>query len=117
MRCWLAGASLFVLEGCAHSYLPRLAPGAADVQEIEEARIFEPLISHTSKGQRYVEWAPTVETRSAACSEVASAEYICTYESRSRNVFETDFAPWRVRRERVVWRNKCWIRVTDQAPT
>jgi hypothetical protein len=115
MRRWLAGASLFILEGCAHSHLSRSAPSAADVQEIEEARIFEPLISYTPRGQRYVEWAPTVETRSAACTKIASAEYICTYESRSKDVFEPEFAPWKVRRERVAWRNKCWIRVTDQS--
>ena len=85
-------------------------PTASDVQDIEEARVLELLVDYDRQGRQFVEFAPTVQTREAACvAHEDGAE--CTYESRVRDFFGTQFTPWEKRRERLVWRTKCWVRL------
>ena len=61
----------------------------------------EPHLGPTKDPRRFVaEFAPTIETRNVQCAPVGtSPAFECTFESRSRDFFAEDFAPWAVRKE------------------
>lgn len=83
-------------------------PTAADVQATEERRVLEPLTDYTPDGRAYVEFAPTVETRNAACTPVSTAAFECSFEARVRDAFAQEFGEWTPRRTRLVWQGDCW---------
>ena len=83
-------------------------PTAADVQATEERRVLEPLTDYTPDGRAYVEFAPTVETRNAACTPVSSAAFECRFETRVKDAFAQEFGEWTIRRTRLVWQADSW---------
>jgi hypothetical protein len=85
-------------------------PSSADVLAAERSRVYEPHVDYTSDGRRYVEFAPTVETRKATCVAVAEDAADCTYEARARDMFEREFSPWEKRQMRLLRRQNCWVR-------
>ena len=84
------------------------APTAADVQAVEEARVFEPLIDQTRDGRAFVEFAPTAETRNAACAPISAEIYECRFEARVKDAFAQEFGAWVPRRARLTWHGDCW---------
>lgn len=89
--------------------LATTAPTAVDVQEAEEARVFEPLIDWNASvdGRGFVEFAPTIETRKATCAPASAGVFECSYESRIKEAFASDFGPWEARLELLTWHEKC----------
>jgi hypothetical protein len=89
-------------------------PSPSDVHAVEELRVLEPLVSYDRKGRRFVEFAPTVQTRAVTCVGAAKNEADCTYEARVRDFFASDFGPWETRRERLIWIKNCWVRLPSK---
>jgi hypothetical protein len=86
-------------------------PSASDVQAMEVSRVLEPFVDYDRKGRRFVEFAPDVETRAVICVKAAENMADCTYETRIRDFVEPEFGPWETRRERLVRKRKCWVRL------
>jgi hypothetical protein len=89
--------------------LATAAPNAIDVQEAEEGRIVEPLIDWNAAvdGGGFVEFAPTIETRNATCAPARARLFECSYETRIKDAFASDFGPWEARVELLTWHEKC----------
>jgi hypothetical protein len=85
-------------------------PSSADVHAFEVSRVLGPLTDHTRDATPFVEFAPAVETRNAKCISIRKNVADCDYQARAREFFAQEFSPWEMRHERLVWRNKCWLR-------
>ena len=85
------------------------SPTAADVQTAEKAWVLKPITDYTRDGRAYVEFAPTVETRNAACTLVSSGVFECTFESRVKDALAQDLGHWTSRRTRLIWKGGCWV--------
>lgn len=103
----IAIAALCASTGCVG--LPDALALPDIVQTVETSRVLDPLVSVTRDGRRYVEFAPSVETRNVVCTPVAGARaFDCTFESRERDFLQIDVTEWAPRRERLIYRNRCW---------
>ena len=98
------------LIGACASLAPSGPPTDEDVSSLETWRVLEPDVSVTRDGSRFVEFAPSVETRSIACIADGSA-YMCAYESRTKAWGEATWAPWTAKTMRVTWdvRSGRWV--------
>lgn len=83
-------------------------PTASDVQAVEEMRVHEGRADVTREGRRFVEFAPTVQTRNASCTAVSQRVYDCVYDARLKEAFASEFGPWQARREQLERRNRRW---------
>lgn len=86
-------------------------PTPSDVQAFEESRVLEPFVSYDRKGRAFAEFPPVVETRAVTCTSGAEGDADCSYEARVRDAFASDFGPWETRRERLVRKKRCWVRL------
>ena len=84
------------------------APGAAEVQSAEKARVLVSFTGYTRDGRAYVEFAPAIETRNPACTPVSSITYNCSYEVRTKDTFAHEFGAWLARRARLVRDGDGW---------
>jgi hypothetical protein len=105
--------AMFLPLASAHGRTLRAAPRAADIEAVETTRILAPVTEYTRDGRAYVEFAPTIETRAAACTPSEGGAWLCTFETRVRDFFESEFGPWQPRRERLAWRKGCWVRAAE----
>ena len=83
-------------------------PTASDVQAVEEMRVHEGRADVTREGRRFVEFAPTVQTRNASCTAVSQRVYDCVYDARLKEAFASEFGPWQARREQLERRKRRW---------
>lgn len=93
----VAALALTILLSAA----PATAPTAADVAQLEEWRVLEPLATPTRTGGSFVEFAPTIETRNVVCEPAGKAEFSCRFETRIKEMIG-EFGPWTERAETVV---------------
>jgi len=84
-------------------------PSPSEVQAFEETRVVAPFVSYDRKGRAFAEFAPTVETRAATCVATPPNGAECTWETRVRDFFGSEFGPWETRRERLVRERGCWV--------
>jgi hypothetical protein len=100
----------FALIGACASFTPSGPPKDEDVSNLEMERVLEPYVSSARDGSRFVEFAPSVETRSITCIAEGNA-FLCSYESRTKSYFRGTWDVWQARTMRVTWDagSGCWV--------
>lgn len=111
MRSLLIGlVACSALVGACASLAPPGPPKDADISDLETGRVLKPFVSSTRDGNRFVEFAPSVETRGIACIPDGNA-FTCSYESRIKPYLSNMWDEWQARTMRVTWdaRAGCWV--------
>lgn len=105
----IAVACLATLIGCA-SFPSTQPPTDAKIASLESMRVLEPFVETAVNGQRYVEFAPSAETRNIACVPDGTT-FASAYESRTRGYFDKVWEPWKTRTMIVTWNSRigCWV--------